>query len=394
MTAVDVHDLRVIDADTHVVEPYDLWTSRVDGRWKDDVPTVGWSEEKGQDVWMLGGVPFASATSAAQAGWHEFPPSRPPRLSDADPATWDARERVRAMDRYGISAQVLYPNVAGFGGGRYLQIADSELRKRCVAIYNDWLTEWTSVAPERFIMNCSIPFWDIDAALEEMTRCFELGHRGIVFSSQPHRFGQPHIADPHWDPIWARAQELRMPINFHIGGGGIGDFQWQLDSYAGNGLRTNYAINSTLIFLSNAQAVVDVIMGGVCARFPELSFVSVESGVGWVPFILETMDWQWCSTGLHRERPDRLLPSEYFRRQFYACFWFEQQSLQAAIDVIGTDRLLYESDFPHATSQWPGPASFGTSVGDYVGRALGAYPAETIEKIVHGNAARLYHWTS
>ncbi len=385
---VDDLGVKVIDCDTHIVEPYDLWTSRVPRKWQDTVPHVVWNDALQQDVWTMPGLPvMAAAAGSAMAGWKLYPPDRPPTLADADPATWDVRQRLDLMDRYGIYAQSLYPNIGGFGGGRYMLLEDLELRLLCVRAYNDWLTEWASEAPERFIKNCALPFWDVEASTTELQRCWEMGHRGALFSSHPNAHGQPYLADPHWDPIWAAAEELRMPINFHIGSGGTGEFGV---NFEGNGRRTNYAISSALIFMSNANAVVDTIFGGICARFPNLSFVSVESGVGWVPFILEAMDWQWENCGLRVEHPDNLLPSEYFRRQFYACFWFERGTLPAAITAVGEDNILYETDFPHPTSQSPGPASAGVPAKVYIDQVMADLPETTVRKILHGNAAKLY----
>jgi predicted TIM-barrel fold metal-dependent hydrolase len=86
-----------------------------------------------------------------------------------------------------------------------------------------------------------------------------------------------------------------------------------------------------------------------------------------------------------------LLPSEYFRRQVYSSFWFEKASLRAALDVLGPDNLLYETDFPHPTSMSPGPATIAVPPTQYIDEALDGQPAETIEKLLHGNAARIYH---
>ena len=380
--------IKVVDADTHVVEPYDLWTSRVPRKWRDLVPHVVWNEDRHQDVWTMPGRPLmAAATFAAMSGWKEYPPDRPPTLADADPATWEVNARLRRMDELGIYAQVLYPNIAGFGGGNYLAIEDPELRLLCVRAYNDWVTEWASAAPERFVTNCAIPFWDVELSVTEVLRCRDMGHRGVLFSTHPHDFQQPYLSDPHWDPIWAAAQDLGMPINFHIGGGGQGDFGV---GYEGNGARINYAISSATNFLSTASAITETVVGGVCARFPHLAFVSVESGIGWLPFLLESMDWQWQATGLHRERPERMLPSEYFRRQFSTCFWFERKTIDFALSILGADRILFETDFPHPTSQTPGPASPGVAAHQYIDETLGHLPTETLVKILRDNAATLY----
>ncbi|MBF4999663.1 amidohydrolase [Nocardia sp. BSTN01] len=381
-------DVKIIDCDTHIIEPYDLWTSRVSPKYRDQVPRVRWDESKQQDVWYMPDRPLmAAAAGAAMAGWRQYPPNRPPRMADADPATYDVAERLKRMDDYGIWAQVLYPNIAGFGGGLYATMPDANLRLEATRAYNDWLVEYTGVAPERFVMNCSVPFWDVPEAVEEIRRCHALGHRGILFSSHPNKFGQPYIADIHWDPIWEVCAELEMPVNFHIGGSGVEDFGV---NYEGNGASVNYAISSSLMFMSNANALVDTIFSGICDRYPTLKFVSVESGVGWVPFQLEAMDWQWQATGLHEQLPKRLLPSEYFKRQFYTTFWFERGTLASSIEQLGADRILFETDFPHPTSMSPGPASPAIRPDTYIHEAMGFLPADVRRKILHDNAAELY----
>ena len=128
---------------------------------------------------------------------------------------------------------------------------------------------------------------------------------------------------------------------------------------------TNFAKVSSLIFLDNMRCIGDLIFGGVCHRFPDLKLVSVESGVGWIPAALETFDWQWRNGGVRDEHPEYdLLPSEYFRRQIYGCFWFEQQ---VALDAIAQypDNILFESDYPHPTCQHPGPRTPGQRPRDY-----------------------------
>ena len=145
MLPSDVDQYRVIDTDTHVIEPYDLWTSRLSvDKWGDKVPHVRFDEKRKEDAWYFGTDRVGAAASAAQAGWAEFPPDHPPSLDVVDPATWDVGDRLARMDEYGIWAQVLYPNVAGFGSQRFLMIPDDELKLVCVRAYNDFLRDWAS----------------------------------------------------------------------------------------------------------------------------------------------------------------------------------------------------------------------------------------------------------
>ena len=136
------------------------------------------------------------------------------------------------------------------------------------------------------------------------------------------------------------------------------------------GPSTNFSAKSALYFMQNASCISELTFGGVCHRFPEVRFVSVESGAGWINFVLEGLDWQWENGGTHREHPEYdLLPSEYFRRQIYGCFWFERAGIRGAIERF-PDNLLWETDYPHPTCMAPGPATIATRPSEYVATAL------------------------
>ncbi len=390
---------RVIDADTHVSEPEDLWTSRVSSKWGDLIPHVVPDPNGGPvEYWAIGDVYLAPTGVAAMAGFDGVLPDHPATLREAVPAAYDPHARLEHMDAEGVYAQVLYPNVAGFGSGRFLRLGEPELMLECVRAYNDFMTDWCSPDPERLIGVMALPFWDVAACVAEIQRGAKQGLKGILFGGQPHSFEQPHLADPHWDPVWAAAQDAELSINFHIGasaeGAAVIDPRaafGMTGGYEGFGVHTGIAKASVMFFLENSQCVGDIILGGVCHRFPRLNFVSVESGVGWLPFVLEAFDWQWKNNGVSSEHPEyKLLPSEYFRRQIYGCFWFEEASARVAIEEY-PDNILYETDFPHPTSMSPGPASAAEHPADYVERAWAGLPEPTLRAILHDNAARVYH---
>ena len=174
-------------------------------------------------------------------------------------------------------------------------------------------------------------------------------------------------------------------INFHIGSGDMSIFD---AAYEGAGRHANYAGFGVQFGIGNVRVIANLITGGACHRFPNLKFVSVESGVGWIPFALEHLDWQWKNCGVPQEHPEYdLLPSEYFVRQMYGCFWFERLAVKAAIDALGPDWILYESDFPHPTSMAPGPASAAVEPRQYIADTLGDLPEHVLRKILHDNAA-------
>ena len=197
----------------------------------------------------------------------------------------------------------------------------------------------------------------------------------------------PLLRDKHWDPIWATAQEAGLNISFHIGGGDLSEV---VDDKANIGFKANFARASTVAFMENGRSIADLICGGVCHRFPDLKMVSVESGIGWIPFVLEALDWQWGNNGVATEHPEYdLLPSEYFRRQIYASFWFEERGVKTALEMF-PDNILFETDYPHPTCQAPGPVSVGTHPRLYAERVLADVPTNVLRKIMHDTAATLY----
>jgi predicted TIM-barrel fold metal-dependent hydrolase len=377
---------RVIDVDTHLTEPPDVWTARMPAAMHDRVPHI--ERQDGQDVWMADGERLGAPGYYSMAGWDGvLPASIPLTYDDIAPAMYDAKARVAKLDEEGIRAQVLYPNVGGFGNGYFLRLGDRALVRDCVRAYNDFLTDWCSEAPDRLIAITALPFWDVDEAVAELHRCVDAGHRAVNFCNQPQDYGQPPLAHRHWDPVWAAAQEAGVSVSFHVGGGSMGT---QLGDTAEMGWMTNFAKVSTLIFLDNIRCITDLIFGGVCHRFPDLKLVSVESGVGWIPSALEACDWQWRNGGVLDEHPEYdLLPSEYFTRQIYGCFWFEEESAVAALARY-PDNILYETDYPHPTCQHPGPRTPAQRPRDYATRVLGDLPEDLLSKVLHDNAAAVY----
>jgi predicted TIM-barrel fold metal-dependent hydrolase len=390
MDLIEELDLKVIDCDTHVIEPYDLWTSRVSvAKYGDKVPHIR-KDERGVDMWYSGATSLHPGAQAAAAGWSEAPPDLPASIDLVDPRIWQPEGRLKIMDEYGIHAEVLYPNVSGFGAGRFTDLGDMDLALLLLQAYNDFLTDFASVAPDRYIPVAAVPFWDIDIAIKEIERARGNGHRGIIFSQTPETFGQPKLSDPYWDRMWAALQDMEMPVNFHIGSGDASGMDMLHESA---GTHANFASFPVTFFTGNAKTVATLIGGGICHRFPRLKFVSVESGVGWLPFALQALDWMWGECDVRAEHPEYdLLPSEYFKRQIYGCFWFEHGSaLENAIEHLGPDNILYETDFPHPTSMSPGPKSNALVPRDFISQKLGNLPHPTLRKILHDNAASLYH---
>ncbi len=372
----------IIDVDSHVSEAPDLWTSRVPAAMRDRVPHLE-RDARGRDIWVIDGERVCLAGLLATAGRGDFK-NYPATYADMHPGAHDAKERLKYMDEFGIWAMVMYPNVAGFGSQQFLKLRDPELMLACVEAYNNWQTEWASEDPRRLLPITSTPFWDIEAAVREVRRCAAMGHKGILFTGEPHKFGQPMLGDRAWDPLWSTACELDVPISFHIGSGNM-EGGMTKEMMAAYGKMATFTAGSVEVFLKNGIQLSDLLMSGVLARFPDIKFVSVESGIGWIPFVLEALDYQFLGNRVRDERPDLdLLPSEYFARNIYACYWFEQVAPRRLIDKVGEDRILFETDFPHPTSL------FGDEVADRIQSGLSDSTPEQRHAILWGNAQTLY----
>ena len=396
--------MPLVCADSHVTEPPDLWTSRMSSKFGDDVPHVVYDEEMEEDVWLVGGRPTSLAWFSSMAGFDGIWPRRPRRQDQVDPAAYDAVERAKRLNEFGVRQQVLYPNLLGFYLDTFLLVTDPEFRLECVRAYNDFLVDFAAAAPGRFIPIMALPFWDIDASVKEMHRAAGTGHRGILFANRPEMAGTPALRHPAWDPLWSAAQDAGLSINFHIGFSGFGPNEGTTAEMVTDADRrarmrrvfdsstADYAQLSSTVFLSNGAAIAEVICSGLAHRFPRLKFVSVESGYGYVPYLLEALDWQWLNGGARQEFPDRLMPSEYFRRQMYGTIWFEKLSLERLIDLY-PDNVMFETDFPHPTSLSPGPASYTGSPKEVVEKNMIDLPEDIQRKLLYQNAAHVYNLT-
>ena len=379
-------DLPLVDSDSHVTEPPDLWTSRLGSKWGEDAPHLE-QDPSGELRWRVGDTMLTGEAKYSMAGWNDYPPSHPLTLAEADPASWDPTARLERLDEYGLYAQVLYPNIIAFSTQAFIGLSDPQLALDCVSAYNDFLAEFADVDRRRLVPITMLPFWDLDASYRELSRAIELGHRGVLFAADFSKVGLPPLWDPHWDRLLSMIQDAELTVNFHIG---FSEMTKQEQEERTEATGEHHTRITSVAMMGNARAIADVICTGLCHRFPRLNFVSVESGAGWLLYLLESLDWHWKSYGGLRDRPDLELPSFYLRRQVYGSFWFEEQSVKRVLGDIG-ENIMFETDFPHPTSLSPGPASSARRPRDMAEAALEGCSDELTRKVFCDTAARLYH---
>jgi predicted TIM-barrel fold metal-dependent hydrolase len=384
--------MTIVDVDSHVTEPPDLWTSRVSKKWGDLVPHVEWSDfspqndGKGEFAWFIGDRKLGSAYSSACAGFDGQFPNYARTPEEAHSAAWDPKERLKILDESGVDRQALYGNFGGFGSEGFLKLSEPELMTECLRAYNDFIIDFASVDPARFIPIAVAPMWDVALAVEEVQRAVENGHMAISFSGAPHEFGYPRLADPYWEPLWVAIEECDVPLSFHIGSGDLSK-SFSLELLAVESPTIMYARTAGEMLLDIGQQLNALLFSGILVRHPNLRFVCAESGIAWVPFLLDAADYHYLRGGVRREHPEfKELPSHYFHQQCAVTYWFETVPL-VVFEQIGYDNIMFETDFPHPTCLWRG------EVAEHVERGLGALPEVARQKILRGNAERIYKLT-
>jgi predicted TIM-barrel fold metal-dependent hydrolase len=404
LEATDVMSgIKVIDTDSHVTELPDLWTSRLPARWKGEAPRVEADPVTGRPRWRIGdlwstgvGMYNVLADPVNDVG-------KPDDYPEMEPGGHDPMARLRRLDEYGVWGQVLYPNLVAFDAGIFMHL-DPDLAVACVRVYNEFLIEFASSDPRRFIPLMMVPLWDVPAVLSEMERGVELGHKGIVFGGHPERAELPPLWDTHWDPVWAKAQDMELSVNFHAGFASFSgaDAQGRAAQLTQLGrpphpteggpidiVRYRGAKGAAMGQMNNMSTIIDLTAGGVCARFPRLKMVSVESGFGYIPYLLELLDFHWRNMAPAGTKRDELLPSEYFRRQMFGTFWFEASSVPLMEDW--QDQLMFQTDFPHRGGLTPTQLNPDRSPKVVIRENLAHLPEPTLRKLLHDNAATLYH---
>ena len=350
---LDVSDLLLISADSHVSEPEDLWSTRLPANLRDQAPTFPRRRT---------GAGNTQAT-----------------LNVSRPGGTDPNFRVGEMAQDGVSAEVLFPTL----GLRLYAQEDATLQEACFQAYNDWLIEYCSVAPDRLFGVSTISMYNIDNAIAEMTRTKKAGMVGAMIWQVPHP-DLPFTSD-HYERFWAAAQDIDMPIELHILTGF--DYSMNLTGNRGGPLEAHRgSVNHKTAGIMNT--LMDIIFTGVLERYPKLLFNVVESEIGWIPFALQQWDYyvnrnSSTKPDSPRPLPIRMLPSEYFERQMSATF-FNDPVGGKLLESWGQDNCMWSTDYPHPNSPWPRSREF-------LAKNYGNLPIETIDKLVRENALRFYN---
>ncbi|MFI5046878.1 MAG: amidohydrolase family protein [Acidimicrobiia bacterium] len=386
-------DQKLISVDDHIIEHPRVWLDRLPQRFQDAAPRVvdvplDDPVREGSDApmqqWLFNGEIAGDSMLSCSAGieWRDraFQPQsfETIRRGCVDPAA-----RLADMDAEGVWAQVNFPNWAGFAGGRFRHCADRELANACVAAYNDFvLDEWCPVAPDRYVPMVITPFWDGEAAADELARCAAKGAKAFSFPDNPAHLGYPSFQSDHWERLWDVAEAADLPVCMHFGSGGV---KHALSDEAPMMAWTS-VMGSTL-----SHSMVELCFSPVFHNHPDLKIVYSEGQIGWIPYFVMRMDQVWDRyrwfrpVGKMKKRVnDEIPPSELFRRHVWGCFIDDPVGVQTR-ELIGVDKIMFEADYPHDDSHWP------TTRAD-IAKQLADVPDDQVKMIVEDNARNLFNF--
>ena len=273
---------KIISSDSHVIEPPDLWQERMPKSFGDRVPRLGKGEEAGADDFYVDNRPIGVLIRSLTDAGSRFEDPEGIRLEggidEVRAGAWKSGPRLKDMDFDGIYSDLLYPSIIlNFWSG----VADSELLRGIFVAYNEWLGEFCSENPDRLKGVAQILIdGDVEAGVRDLTQAAKSNMGGAMISVFP-RAGEEYT-DPMYDPFWAAAEEIGLPLSLHIGTGraaegAIGDNK-MIKIAATGALRTNieYWVRMSLC---------NLIYAGVLDRFPKLRFVQLEHELSWIPLL-------------------------------------------------------------------------------------------------------------
>jgi len=402
-------DVKIIDCDAHWTEPQDLWSARVPEAWRDRVPYQ--KTVDGLTAWYLDGKVWAS--TGGNTITHERQKVRGSHMvqpfSAIDTSAWAVKERLGIMDDMGIHAQILYPNGIGFASNHLFAIEDPEQRQMILSLYNDHLVEVQHASNDRLFPQAVLPIWDMDLTIKEMTRLIDQGIRGFTLSDKPEMLGLPELPEPYFDPMWDLFNESGAVANFHIGAGQRREEMEALrastsiearqakqaapttipavaaPTWRSFGPQRKLAVHAAQMYMSNVRIIVNLCNSNLFDRYPKLKIVSAESGIGWIPFILEAMEFQYDEMVTNPEEVAlaKRRPAEYFRDHIFVMFWFEEIGAAKLLHDVGVNNVMVETDLPHPTCLYPGPLEHFT-------RVMKGLDEHAVRRILQDNAAELY----
>lgn len=367
----------IVSADDHLIEPPDLFHGRLPKQLAERAPHIVAAPD-GSELWEFDGKRYPNIGLNAVVGRPRQEWSmEPTRFDEMRRGCWDIEARVADMDVAGIWASLCFPSLLpGFSGTIFARCSDPALGLACVRAWNDWhIDVWAGGAPDR-IIPLQIPWLPApDLAGDEIRRNAARGFKAVSFAENPANLGLPSVHTDYWDPFLSACEETDTVVCLHTGSSA-----WS----AATSREAPLGLLTTLFPVNSMAATADWIWAGIPLRFPRLRVVLAEGGIGWVPMLADRLDYvidhSGAPTGIWARADVR--PSETLQSNFWFCTLDDPSTIRLR-DRIGVDRILVETDYPHADSTWPD--SQATLETTFAGIAR-----DEVEQMAWGNACGLF----
>ncbi len=370
----------VVSVDDHLVEPPHMFEGRLPTKLQPLAPRVIESPDGSQAwVWEKSVYPQVALCAVVgrpkeRWGWEAT------RFDETRAGCYDVKERIRDMDLDGVQAQLNFPSfMPGLGGANFtFHTDDPALGQACVRGWNDWFfEEWYAPHQDRFIASGLVWLGDPEVAAQEIRRNAKRGFRAISFPCSPSQMGLPGLRGGHWDPMLRACEETGTVICLHVGS----------DDWGASPPGSSLEVGAICFPLAAYRTAADWLWSGAPVRFPKLQIALSEGGIAWVPMLMDRLayvlehsaanpDDQWKEFGVH--------PVEVLQRNFNFCA-IEFGSGMDLRERIGVDRIMVETDYPHADSSWP-------NTQETLRKALHGVSASDVRKMTWENAARLFRF--
>src|SRR5579863_2717564 len=374
---MQLEDLVLVSVDDHVVEPPDMFEGRLPARFAAEAPRVDVRDD-GTEIWRFDGKEATNIGLNAVAGRPvEEYGIEPTSFAEIRSGCYDIDDRIRDMDANGVLGSMCFPSFPQLCGQLFARASDPDLGLALLRAYNDWhIDEWCGSYPGRFIP-CALPvIWDPEAMAAEIRRNAAKGCHAITFSENPNKLGWPSIHSDHWDPVWKACADEQVVVCMHIGSS---------SEITVTSPDAPFDVILTLTPMNIVKAAGDLIWSPVLRKFPDIKFALSEGGIGWIPYFLERIDYnyekhhRWTGQDFGDRRP-----SEVFNEHIITCFIDDHFGL-ASRDYLDMDKVCWECDYPHSDSTWP-------TAPETLLKQMDGMSQTDIDKVSHQNAMRLFSY--
>ena len=343
--------MTVIDCDSHIMEPADLWQNYLPKAFRDRAiriepgPNGGEQLIIGEQVVMPGGLAGLGGVNLPR---DEIFGGKYTYADGCPAASYDGKARGALLDEWGVDGCVIFPTV----GILPFPTDDMPLINAYCAAYNDWQVDFRADLPGRVAAIAVVNWRDVDAAAAELKRCLDLGFRGLFVP--PEVVDEHRPGSPHFDPIWAQLAEVGLPGCLHVivrfSGSAVPFAGWHSAASMGPVFGFGLGAPGQMI-----PALTSMVLDGLFERFPSVKVCSVEAGCGWAGYLMDRLDEKHAVLGKLAPQQLSLKPSEYIQRNCYFVAEPEERTIDAMLSIVGEDRILWGSDFPHIDSTLDAP---------------------------------------